>query len=71
MYYSGVTSRFMFWNGKDQYTVEFGHGSAMWYIFRNEENRDCVFKKEDKKTRDKNINIITAREVFYEYLESI
>lgn len=67
MHYHGVTSRFMFWNGKDQYTVEFTHATDNWYVFNNEENRDCVYKKEKEKRRDNEITIVAAREILDEF----
>lgn len=69
MNYSGVTSRFMFWNGKEQYTVEFSHGLSMWFVFNNEEQSNCVYKKDKEKRSDKSINIISAREILDKFLE--
>lgn len=71
MNYEIVDARFQFWNGKQQFTVEYAYGISMWFIFNNQEYRDCIYKKVDKKIKLRDVNYFSAKEVFEEYLDSL
>lgn len=71
MEYMSVSARFMFFNGQNNYTVEYSFGISKWFIFKNEENSNALYLKEDKKIKFRNVNYISAEEVLHEYLEII
>jgi hypothetical protein len=45
MEYVCVSSRFLFFNGKDRFTVEFSYGLMEWFIFKEHETSGAIFTK--------------------------
>lgn len=68
MEYLSVSARFLFFNGKERYTVEYAYGLNSWYVFKNDETSDSVYNKKQK-LRLTEINGDTAEDILYEYLD--
>lgn len=68
MEYVCVEARFLFYNGKKRYTVEYSYGLAKWFIFNEEETSGAIYKKEDKKIKRNGVNNFSAEDILYEFL---
>lgn len=66
-----VDSRFKFWDGKTQYTVEYTTGLHMWFVFRDEMTEDCLWSKKCRVAATKTPNRLHAAEVLEEYLKTL
>lgn len=71
MNYLCSSARFKFWNGKNEYTVEYAYGIAMWFVFNTNETNNCLYKKSDNKCNLEDINYWKAYNVLNEFLETI
>ena len=69
MAYIVPTVRFLFFNGKDRYTVEYTFGLSKWFVFKEEKQTDAVFWKEDKKIKFDKVNKYSAEDILNEYFE--
>jgi hypothetical protein len=68
MEYSLISTRFFFFNGKEQYTVQYNFGLCKWYVFKDDEHCNCVFKKTDNKIKNECVNDISAMDILIEFL---
>lgn len=66
-----VDSRFMFWDGKTQYTVEYSTSQHEWSVFKNDETRNRLWSKKCKAAATKTPNRHHAAEVLEEYLKTL
>lgn len=64
-----VSARFQFWNGKQQYTVEYTYGISTWFVFNNDETTNCLYKKEDKKIPTNKVNIYSAAKILCDFFD--
>lgn len=71
MEYQSVSARFLFFNGKKRYTVEYCYGLNKWYVFNEEEVSGSVYSKENKTVKWAEINRNEAEDVLYEYMKNI
>lgn len=69
MEYISPTARFLFFNGKDRYTVMFSFWLSKWFIFNNEEDTNALHWVEDKKIKGAAVNKFSAEAVLYDYLD--
>lgn len=68
--YVCVNSRFLFFDGKKRYTVEYMYGLATWYVFDGRKETDALFFKKINPKRSKTPTRDLAEEILYEYLET-
>lgn len=66
-----VKARFHFFDGKNNYTVQYNYGLAMWFVFKDEMESDCLWKKEIKPSKSKTPNRDEAEVILYEYLDTV
>lgn len=71
MEYVCTDAKFLFWDGKKQYTVQYCYGISRWYVFNNTEDTGAIHSKEDKKIKYSLINHLNAENILNEYLQSI
>lgn len=71
MNYVTVSARFLFFNGKESYTIEYCYGLSKWFVFKETEATGAVYQKEDKKVKLKDVNCWSAEEILKEYIDSI
>jgi hypothetical protein len=69
MEYVCVNSRFLFFDGKNRYTVEYSYGIEKWFVFNNIDLSDSVYVKADKKIKVDNVNSSSAEDILIEYLQ--
>lgn len=70
MSYVCVNSRFLFFDGKNRYTVEYMYGLSKWFVFEEEKRTDALFVKPRTHHKSKSPNRDLAEEVLYEYLNT-
>ena len=63
-----VDARFYIWDGKTEYTVEYGYESGDWYIFKEHEKTNALFHKRGNLKKKVNVDRYSAEEVLYDYL---
>lgn len=65
-----VGIRFLFFDGKNRYTVEYAYGLSKWYVFEEQKRTDALFIKDRTHPKSKSPNRDLAEEVLYEYLKT-
>lgn len=71
MYYECVDARFLFFNGKDSYTVEYAYGLCTWYVFKDEMRTDALWSKKIKPPNHKSPNRISAEDILQDYFDTL
>lgn len=71
MEYVCVDVRFYFWNGNNGYTVEYGYACADWWVFKDHETSNALWKKEVNPKKIKSPNRDSAEAILEEYLDTI
>lgn len=70
MEYQCVCARFLFYNGRDRYTVEYTYGLSTWYVFEDEKSTDALFSVEINPAKLKTPNRTEAENILNEFIES-
>ncbi len=68
MEYQCVSARFLFFNGKNQYTVEYSYGISTWFVFKDEENTDALYGLKVNPSKQKSPNRAEADNILELYL---
>lgn len=63
-----VTARFLFFNGKERYTIEFAYCLLTWYVFENENTSGALWSKKIDPSFNKSPNRDNAGDILDEYL---
>lgn len=69
--YVCVEARFLFFNGKKEYTVEFSYGLNSWFVFNDHETSGCIYQKNIITKVRKTPARDSAADILEEYFESI
>lgn len=69
MRYICVHQRFLFFDGKTNYTVEYSNGLRRWYIFNDEERTNACYEGEVIKKRNLKVDLNLAFTVLQKFLE--
>jgi len=70
MEYVCVDARFLFFDGKNHYTVEFSYGLSKWFVFEGEKRTGALYVKAINMSKSNTPNRGEAKIVLYEYLDS-
>lgn len=71
MEYVCTWARFSFFDGKNIFTVEFSYGIMTWFVFKDSDVTDAVFKKKiGPPGKTKSPNREAAGDVLDEYLSN-
>lgn len=70
MYYECVDARFLFFNGKDRYTVEYAYALSTWFVFKDEMRTDALWKKINPES-PRIIHRWKAESILEEYLDTL
>lgn len=70
MEYVCVDARFLFFDGRNNYMVEFSFGLNKWFVFEGEKRTDARYVKEIKPSKSKSPNRAEAMIILEEYLHS-
>lgn len=68
MEYQCVSARFMFFNGRITYTVEYTYGLATWFVFADDQRSDALYKYKIKPKHSKTPNRSEAEFILEFYL---
>jgi hypothetical protein len=71
MNYQCVSARFLFFNGKTNYTVEYHYGIRQWFVFADYKTTDALWSKTIEPAKCKTPTRDSAAEILNEYLESV
>jgi len=71
MNYQCVSARFLFFNGKNRYTVHYAYGIQTWYVFEDDKESDALYNKKIQPLKSKSPNRDEAETILFEYLETI
>ncbi len=66
-----VKARFLFFDGKNNYTVEYAYGVCTWYVFKDESASDALWVKKIFPSKHKTPNRNEAEFILDQYLETI
>lgn len=69
MEYVIVDVRFSFFNGKNNYTVEYSYGLKKWFVFKDNTQTNALYIKDNIKMN--NANLLSAEGVLNEYLKTL
>lgn len=67
--YLCISSRFLFFDGKNRYTIEYTFGLEKWFVFKDDMQTDAVYFREDKRIKFDKVNKYAAQEILSEYLQ--
>lgn len=68
MEYQCVSARFMFFNGRITYTVEYTYGLATWFVFADDEHSDNLYSYKVDPKKQKSPDRAEARNILELYL---
>jgi len=72
MDYVCVHARFLFFDWKSHYTVEYSYGIGKWFVFEDEKTTDALYvSKEIKPSKSKSPNREEAKVILKEYFSSV
>lgn len=71
MHYQCVHARFLFFDGKKRYTVEYSYGICKWFVFEDEKTTDALCVKSINPSKHKSPNRSEAQNILEEYIESL
>lgn len=70
MEYVCVDARFLFFDGKNHYTVEYSYGLNKWFVFEGEKRTDALYVKAVRPEKNRTPSRTEAGIVLEEYLDS-
>ena len=71
MEYVCVKSRFHFFDGRRNYTVQYNYAISMWYVFKDETDSDALWSKKIVPSKNKTPNRIEAEFILDQYLDTL
>lgn len=71
MEYVCVNARFLFFDGRNRYTVHYAYGLNTWYVFKDEMTENALWWKKINPSKNKSPNRIEAENILEEYLQTL
>lgn len=71
MYYECVDARFLFFNGKDSYTVEYAFGLCTWYVFKEDVRSGALWQKKIIPAKSLSPTRMSAESILQEYFDTL